>query len=274
MMKRGQSAIEFFVLAGAAILFFLAFSIVVQMNITDKSVEQINLQVKDAAFSLQDEVSLASGSSEGYRRDFKIPDTIGGREYNIEIVDDSVYVKTDDGKFAISLPVGEVTGEVQKGDNFIIKENGKVYLNEYPPESEGGFSPEDDEGGENNNFIRGDANSDGVLDISDGIFIDNYLYRGGANPSCFRAADANDDGIINTTDSVYLNNYLFSGGPAPKQPYSTCGADTTSDELSCNSYSPCASQSQGGGQPTPIPTGTPTPTPSATPSPSASPSGS
>ena len=85
------------------------------------------------------------------------------------------------------------------------------------------------------NFIRGDANSDGGVDISDYFFLMAYLWQGGSTPSCMDAADVNDDGQVDNTDVVYLYNCLFGGGNCPP---SGCGADTTSDSLTCV-YSPC-----------------------------------
>ncbi len=49
-------------------------------------------------------------------------------------------------------------------------------------------------------FVRGDSNSDGRLDIADGIHVLGYLFLGASAPSCFDAADANDDGAVDIAD--------------------------------------------------------------------------
>lgn len=67
-------------------------------------------------------------------------------------------------------------------------------------------------------FIRGDANGDGSLDISDAVTILIHLFAGGATLSP-RAADANDDGALNISDAVYVLDYLFTGGPEPPPPF-------------------------------------------------------
>lgn len=83
-------------------------------------------------------------------------------------------------------------------------------------------------------FIRGDANFDGKVDLSDSIFLNNYLFKGGSLPSCNDAADANDDGKVDISDGIYLNNYLFLGtGSAPPAPYPDAGFDPTQDEIGC-----------------------------------------
>ncbi len=135
-VSKGQSSTEFFIITGIVIFFFLTFSIIIQTNTIDKNLEIVNFKVKELALGIQDEISLATESSEGYRRDFSIQDKISGKDYEINITEGYVYVRTNDGKFALALPVSNVTGDVRKGDNFIMKSDGKVYLNVQP-----GLSP-------------------------------------------------------------------------------------------------------------------------------------
>jgi len=65
-------------------------------------------------------------------------------------------------------------------------------------------------------FIRGDATGDGVIDISDVVYLLNYLFVGGPAPVPLAAGDANSDGVVDASDLVYLLNYLFVGGPPPR----------------------------------------------------------
>ncbi len=91
-------------------------------------------------------------------------------------------------------------------------------------------------------FRRGDPNDDGSVNITDGIYILNYLFLGGDTPNCLEAADANDDGSINITDGVYVLNFLFLGGPDPLPPgTATCGPDPpgSSGALGCAAYKSC-----------------------------------
>lgn len=85
-------------------------------------------------------------------------------------------------------------------------------------------------------FLRGDANSDGKVDISDAQIILNYLFDQSEHPillPCTDAADANDDGRIDTSDPTWILNFLFQGGSPPKPPYPNPGIDLTSDSLYC-----------------------------------------
>ena len=91
-------------------------------------------------------------------------------------------------------------------------------------------------------FIRGDTNTDGGVNITDGVFILNFLFVGGATLPCKEASDTNADGIVNITDGVYMLNFLFSGGPEPPAPFGECGTDPTQapDAVDCAAFAACA----------------------------------
>lgn len=82
-------------------------------------------------------------------------------------------------------------------------------------------------------FIRGDANSDKLVDISDPIFVLSYLFLGGQPPSCMDAADADDSGILEITDAVDILMSLYQGADSIAEPYPAPGKDPTGDDLSC-----------------------------------------
>jgi hypothetical protein len=93
-------------------------------------------------------------------------------------------------------------------------------------------------------FHRGDPNDDGTMNITDGIYVLNFLFLGGIDPPCREAADANDDGTVNITDGIYLLNFLFLGGPEPRSPgppREACGLDPADSpsSLGCSSYTHC-----------------------------------
>ena len=89
-------------------------------------------------------------------------------------------------------------------------------------------------------FKRADSNADGSTDLSDSIYVLNYLFTGAGPPHCFDAADINDDGRFDLSDGVYLLNRLFLGGPGIDAPgIFTCGVDPTEDGLGCESFPPC-----------------------------------
>ena len=92
-------------------------------------------------------------------------------------------------------------------------------------------------------FVRGDADSNGVIELTDGIRILGFLFLDDPAPSCLDAADALDDGVLNLTDAIRIFGWLFTGGSAPDPPgprpglatyrVENCGLDKTDDTLGC-----------------------------------------
>ncbi|HAK97315.1 MAG TPA: hypothetical protein DCM87_20580 [Planctomycetes bacterium] len=82
-------------------------------------------------------------------------------------------------------------------------------------------------------FIRGDANGDGVVDLSDPVMILLCLFAGRAT-DCEDALDANDGGRVDIADAVYVLSYLFARGAAMPAPFPARGEDTTPDALGCS----------------------------------------
>ena len=88
-------------------------------------------------------------------------------------------------------------------------------------------------------FIRSDCNDDSANDIADGIFVLQYLFQNGPDPSCVAACDFNGDGIVDTADPVGIFEYQFLDGPAPAAPFPNCGVDETIDPEDCAAQSSC-----------------------------------
>ncbi|MEM7235018.1 MAG: hypothetical protein AAF517_22765, partial [Planctomycetota bacterium] len=75
-------------------------------------------------------------------------------------------------------------------------------------------------------FLRGDPDGSSTVNITDGIFLLNFLFLGGPGPACAEAGDVDNSGQINITDGIYVLNFLFLGGPDPFAPGSReCGSD-------------------------------------------------
>ncbi len=67
--------------------------------------------------------------------------------------------------------------------------------------------------------IRGnvDQDSQDVVDISDVIYLVDYMFASGPAPTCDAAAnvDGSGDGQIDVSDLIYLVDYMFASGPTP-----------------------------------------------------------
>jgi len=64
--------------------------------------------------------------------------------------------------------------------------------------------------------ICGDVDNDGQPpNISDLIFLVDYMFLGGEQPNPLQVADLQCSGDIDISDLIYLVDYMFQGGPAP-----------------------------------------------------------
>jgi hypothetical protein len=95
-------------------------------------------------------------------------------------------------------------------------------------------------------FVRGDADRNGTIELTDAVRILNFLFLGIGSLLCEDAADVDDNGRHELTDAVRDLNYLFLGtGMIPEPTPSTanyvpadCGLDPTdTDPFGCGSPS-------------------------------------
>jgi len=63
--------------------------------------------------------------------------------------------------------------------------------------------------------VWGDASGDSVVDMSDILWLTNYLYKGGPAPCIPETGDPSGDCIVDLSDILYLISYLYKGGPPP-----------------------------------------------------------
>ncbi len=104
-------------------------------------------------------------------------------------------------------------GEDSNGEIYIISLNGTVYR--IVPE--GGAtvcnSSECCQG------IRGNVDNDilDAVDISDLIYIVDFIFTNGPDPACTEEANADSDALeaIDISDLIYIVDFIFTGGPAP-----------------------------------------------------------
>ncbi len=68
-------------------------------------------------------------------------------------------------------------------------------------------------------YVPGDANGSCATNISDAVYIINYVFVSGTEPFYYGyAGDANGDCDVNVSDAVWIINYVFNNGPEPR-PY-------------------------------------------------------
>ena len=87
---RAQGAIEFIIIFSAFLFFFAVFFSVIKMNIQKKNIEKERIIARTVALNVQSEINLAAESSEGYYREFQIPENILGKNYDLNISDNYI----------------------------------------------------------------------------------------------------------------------------------------------------------------------------------------
>jgi len=63
--------------------------------------------------------------------------------------------------------------------------------------------------------VYGDANANGTVNLSDIIYLVNYVFKNGVPPCPEKAGDANRNNFVNLADIVFLVNHVFKGTAAP-----------------------------------------------------------
>ncbi len=114
------------------------------------------------------------------------------------------------GEFPITLVPADCTLDFTPIDNLI---DGNLLLSDF--------------------FVRGDVDFDGAIQINDAQLILGLVVQGTAVP-CNDSADTNDDGHLDISDPIFLLQYLFqSGSPLPPSPFPDAGIDPTGDAIDC-----------------------------------------
>jgi hypothetical protein len=128
--NKAQSAMEFIVIMAGMMAIFVILISVIQLRIGDKGMERKDVAIYEMASNLQDEINLAAASSDGYSRQFRMPNSILQNNYHIEVIGDLIYINTTDGHHSLAIPTYNVTGQpVVTGLNNISKRDGMIYLN-------------------------------------------------------------------------------------------------------------------------------------------------
>jgi len=64
-------------------------------------------------------------------------------------------------------------------------------------------------------YVCGDTNGDGMTNITDVVFILDYVFDSGNAPNPMLSGDAEGNGTVEITDAVFLIQWIFNDGPPP-----------------------------------------------------------
>ncbi|MFN0057733.1 MAG: hypothetical protein ACKVX7_04680 [Planctomycetota bacterium] len=76
-------------------------------------------------------------------------------------------------------------------------------------------------------FVRGDCNDDGGVNVADVIALLAYLFQSTAPAGCLDACDINDSNSVDIADAITQLSFLFTAGTPPAAPHPSCGVDPT-----------------------------------------------
>ena len=82
-------------------------------------------------------------------------------------------------------------------------------------------------------FVRGDVNQDGSINLSDVVLHVRALFSGDATLPCADAADSDDSGSLLVTDAIVTLGFLFGDQTLPPPNLGIAGPDPTCDALGC-----------------------------------------
>jgi hypothetical protein len=81
-------------------------------------------------------------------------------------------------------------------------------------------------------FVRGDVDASERVEVTDAVRVFRHLFADdGRGLSCPDAADADDDGTLTISDGMFALDFLFRQGERPASPFPHCGTDPTDDDL-------------------------------------------
>lgn len=75
---------------------------------------------------IQQELIVASGVRDGYRRSVSLPEQVGGRPYSISGSGTLVTIRSGDALATVRVP--EFSGSWSPGDNVVLKEDGELIV--------------------------------------------------------------------------------------------------------------------------------------------------
>jgi uncharacterized protein (UPF0333 family) len=138
-LKKAQTSMEFVILTGFMLLAFLIFYVVIQSKLVEANQNSIDVAAKQVEIIVVNELKVAESVTDGYYREFELPQRINGINYSVAIVpgpssgprDIPEIVITYNGRervyFISQVYISELS-KIGKGLNNISKINGVILV--------------------------------------------------------------------------------------------------------------------------------------------------
>jgi amino acid permease len=129
--KNSQAAIEFIILISFMLFVILSFFSITSSKVLEARDEGNKNIAKTIAEYAYIEIQTAKSVSDGYIRNFTMPDAVNGRNYSVGIIDNrEIVINYMDYEYVKFLP-SNITGNISKGQNIITKANGIIKISPY-----------------------------------------------------------------------------------------------------------------------------------------------
>jgi PKD repeat protein len=140
-----------------------------------------------------------------------------GKQKTIKLVSSYSGTSSDlpSGEGVIANLYFTISGSAKDGETTFVEVDG---YNDYSPTFGGHFAtytPRVTTGTLSACAVRGDLDGSLSINVSDLMYLVDYLFNSGSPPSPLEAGDVDCQGGVNVADLIYLVEYLFEGGPPP-----------------------------------------------------------
>jgi hypothetical protein len=85
-MRKAQTSMEFVILTGFMLLAFLIFYTVIQAKLVEANKDNIDVAAKQIETLVVNELKIAESVSDGYYREFELPQEVNGMNYTVQIM--------------------------------------------------------------------------------------------------------------------------------------------------------------------------------------------
>jgi hypothetical protein len=134
-MKKAQTSMEFVILTGFMLMAFLVFYIVIQSKLVEANRGSADKAAKQVETMVVNELKVAESVTDGYYREFELPQRVNGINYNIQILSGvsntpEIVITYYNKERVYFVSQGYVDGlsTITKGKNSISKTNGKIMI--------------------------------------------------------------------------------------------------------------------------------------------------
>lgn len=134
-MKKAQTSMEFVILTGFMLLAFLTFYIVIQSRLVETNRDGADKAAKQAELLIVNELRVAESVTNGYYREFELPQKINDMNYNISMMSGvagtpEIVIKYNGKELVYFVPQSYISGlsSVSKGKNNISKNDGVILV--------------------------------------------------------------------------------------------------------------------------------------------------